>query len=472
MAAKTYILSQAIYLMGVLPLSDEKGGEINDIIVNYVKGRGRILERNRQTICEDLGGYGIIDVRVLNKSVKSTWIKRWFEERKVYDYPMVYTLKERDQLVDRVGYGAVDGGELPVLHNIIECWSEFKDSFYNVGKNIMKAVVFENDVLGENGISGIENVIFERGRYARMRERLRILRIENITDEEGNILLLADINARWRVHINWAEYFRLREELVRIKEKFGNNADCRDGIELNDFIQSRKTGCKRYRMIFVGRRTKWYTERSPKNIASAGTLWGQELESMSRTLVELNFSAWSIMRLDSGFKEFLFKFTQGRLYLNQALVNFANVRPACTFCSIACVRRMKVEGVTEDMPEWNNRLNRLRHENVQHIFWECEYTRPVINNVGLRISGLQNVHFKKKEFFGGLEDISIGNMQMSIIIVHFVKYQIYLARCNNRLPTVPQCMYELEGLVNSMSRGETWREQVEDIPELVGRMME
>jgi hypothetical protein len=33
-------------------------------------------------------------------------------------------------------------------------------------------------------------------------------------------------------------------------------------------------------------------------------------------------------------------------------------------------------------------------------------------------------------------------------------------------------MYELEGLVRNMSRGEMWREQVEDIPELVGRMME
>ncbi len=122
----------------------------------------------------------------------------------------------------------------------------------------------------------------------RMRERLQALRIENITDEEGNILMMADINARWRVHINWAEYFRLREELARIKEKFGNNADVRDGRELNDFIQSKKTGCKRYRMIFVGRRTKWYAERDPKLIASAGTLWGQDLDSMSRILVEPN----------------------------------------------------------------------------------------------------------------------------------------------------------------------------------------
>jgi hypothetical protein len=66
------------------------------------------------------------------------------------------------------------------------------------------------------------------------------------------------------------------------------------------------------------------------------------------------------MRLDAGFKEFLFKLTQGRLYLNQALANFANVRPACTFCSISCVRRMKKEGVTEEVPEWNNRLKRMR----------------------------------------------------------------------------------------------------------------
>ncbi|MFN9978792.1 MAG: hypothetical protein ACK53Y_02700, partial [bacterium] len=137
-------------------------------------------------MCEELGGYGIIDVRVLNKSVKSTWIKRWSEERNFYDYPMIYVLKERGQLVDRVGYGAVDGEELPVMFNIIECWSAFKESFYNVGKNVMKALIFENDVLGENGRVGIESVVFGRVRYERMRERLRTLRIEDITDEECN----------------------------------------------------------------------------------------------------------------------------------------------------------------------------------------------------------------------------------------------------------------------------------------------
>jgi hypothetical protein len=33
-------------------------------------------------------------------------------------------------------------------------------------------------------------------------------------------------------------------------------------------------------------------------------------------------------------------------------------------------------------------------------------------------------------------------------------------------------MYELEGLVSNLAHGEVWREQVEDIPELMARMME
>jgi hypothetical protein len=177
---------------------------------------------------------------------------------------MVYAMKERGQLVDRVGYGVVDSEELPVMFNIIECWSAFKESFYNVGKNLMKALIFENDVLSENGRLGIESVVFGRDRYERMRDRLRTLRIEEITDEECNTLTMAEINARQRLYINWAEYFRLREELTRIKEQYGNTADEREGRELNDFISSKKTGCKRYRMIFVGRRTKWYTDRDPK----------------------------------------------------------------------------------------------------------------------------------------------------------------------------------------------------------------
>jgi hypothetical protein len=62
-------------------------------------------------------------------------------------------------------------------------------------------------------------------------------------------------------------------------------------------------------------------------------------------------------------------------------------------------------------------------------------------------------------------------MQITILIAHSVKYYIYLSRCKNKLPTVPQCMYEKEGLISILAKGEVWQKQVEDIPELVSRML-
>ena len=177
------------------------------------------------------------------------------------------------------------------------------------------------------------------------------------------------------------------------------------------------------------------------------------------------------MRLDADYKNFLFKLVQGRLYMNQALAHFANVRPACTFCSIAEKKKMRGEGIEEDGRVWLERINRLSHESVSHLLWDCQHSRVVINGVGQRLSGTIGTTFNKKEFMSGLEDISIANVKLTIILVHFIKYQIYICKCRHRLPTVPQIMYEWEGLRYNLSKVEYWREPLEDIRELVTRMM-
>ena len=58
---KTYLLSQAIYLMNVIPMENQYGSRINEIMLNFVKGTDRMIERRRQTLCAELGGYGIVD---------------------------------------------------------------------------------------------------------------------------------------------------------------------------------------------------------------------------------------------------------------------------------------------------------------------------------------------------------------------------------------------------------------------------
>jgi len=58
---------------------------------------------------------------------------------------------------------------------------------------------------------------------------------------------------------------------------------------LNEFVESKRKGCKRYRMVMIGRRTNWYKEKDPKEIASAATLWGGGLSQHEQTAGRAEF---------------------------------------------------------------------------------------------------------------------------------------------------------------------------------------
>ncbi len=56
MVAKTYIVSQILFTMGILPLSDELCNRLNEIVVSFVSGTGRPIERRRQFLRVEDGG--------------------------------------------------------------------------------------------------------------------------------------------------------------------------------------------------------------------------------------------------------------------------------------------------------------------------------------------------------------------------------------------------------------------------------
>jgi hypothetical protein len=65
--------------MGLIPLPEEYGTRMNELIVEFGGGGGgdRPKERRRQTLSEKLGDYGIIDMNLMNISMKCAWIKQW-----------------------------------------------------------------------------------------------------------------------------------------------------------------------------------------------------------------------------------------------------------------------------------------------------------------------------------------------------------------------------------------------------------
>ena len=81
MVARTYIISQATYLMGIIPLPANKAEEMNRIIIDYVNGGERMLAQDKLFLQKELGGYGLVDLYKMDMYIKANWIRRWMDKR-------------------------------------------------------------------------------------------------------------------------------------------------------------------------------------------------------------------------------------------------------------------------------------------------------------------------------------------------------------------------------------------------------
>ena len=71
MVSKTYLLSQATYLMGIIPLPVDKAMEMSRIIIEYVNGGERILAHDKKFLQRDLGGYRLVDSQKMDMYIKA-----------------------------------------------------------------------------------------------------------------------------------------------------------------------------------------------------------------------------------------------------------------------------------------------------------------------------------------------------------------------------------------------------------------
>ncbi len=208
--------------------------------------------------------------------------------------------------------------------------------------------------------------------------------------------------------------------------------------------------------MVTGNLSEQYKLNDPRRVPSAITLWGEfNVQEESRDLVELNFSIWGISKLSTGFRGFLFKLVQGRLYLNNVLANIHNVSNKCTFCEIIGKQDLTRRGIIEGDPEFDYYLALQPVETVPHLFWDCIHVQEVIHKFYRWIMDLDwyhgNAQIDKKSFFLGLEHDYKGVVVADLIWKHYVKFYIYQCRSRKKIPTFASLRYEFEGITTSPS---------------------
>ena len=130
MIAKTYLISQATYLMGAIPIGDEMLNRMNEIIIDFVNGKERKIARERWFRTRELGSYGISDMRIMDLCIKASWIRRWYSNTGALDYPEARALKGNKTEPDLINMEDINKEGWKCLGEIMFKWIEYKSLFY------------------------------------------------------------------------------------------------------------------------------------------------------------------------------------------------------------------------------------------------------------------------------------------------------------------------------------------------------
>jgi exonuclease III len=403
MIAKTYLVSQAVYLMGVLEMSNDIGTRLNNIVINYVKGRGRAIAQARWYCETEKGGYGIIDLMRMNRYIKASWIIKWKKEARNKDYVKERVMAGKYENIECIDSNFQEVRYSRVGKEIGKKWEEYKREFYGIEKNIVRAVLFGNTGLLERNVS-VENECFERHRREYVRNRNNRTTVGDML-EEGNLKDKRGIEMALQVQLNFVEYFRFRNAMAVIMRKIKGRGIARS---LGKVGEGKSKGAGYLRKLLHD-----CNDRSIETHPYINTLTREINEEIPIEIKEIWMGGWNMGRLEPKIKNVIFKFVQGQLLLNEVLARiFPDTNNNCTFCTIT---------------------GNVELETVKHLLWDCNEIR----NVKLwMLNALGEQGAQWHEILFGVRKNSREVTRARIIYGHIYKWYIFTCRWNKKLPTV------------------------------------
>jgi hypothetical protein len=226
-----------------------------------------------------------------------------------------------------------------------------------------------------------------------------------------------------------------------------------------DFLMGIKKGSNKFRSKMSGRGSQTYKDFQSSQIKPVNTLWAQLGLEKDEKLISIGFTLWRLQFLDLGFREFLFRVSQGMLHGNTVISHFGNVDRKCTFCKINRIRELtRGLGREPDPAEHLAALANVPDETRPHIFWECGTVQETIRLVHRTLWGVNVVD--KKEFLMGKLANSMEGTALYQLINLFLRYKIWNYKLAGILPKTGTIVHETEQFINRISSRPSWRGQL------------
>ena len=113
-----------------------------------------------------------------------------------------------------------------------------------------------------------------------------------------------------------------------------------------------------------------------RTLQAVQRLWVDNVEEPSKELVEEHMGLWGKMFLDPGFRDFLFRYAQGRLHVNQTRAACdPEQEPYCTFCMLKLNRDFMINSRDRNGNDYINEKQQILHESIRHlnVLGMCKY---------------------------------------------------------------------------------------------------
>jgi hypothetical protein len=184
--AKSMLYSQINYLGCFMPLSEETVAELDNLIINFVKGNLNIA-RKRMYQQPENGGLGLFDLKNFLDAQKCAWIKRshdlsepWKIILYVSNYGNLYNVKESN----------INMFEYPICHSISKSFENFTDMFAKHNENFRDCYIFDSKIftLGLESKEHLNCSHFDNLFFAENSAKLYKLRYSNFYNNQGNII--------------------------------------------------------------------------------------------------------------------------------------------------------------------------------------------------------------------------------------------------------------------------------------------
>jgi exonuclease III len=411
---KTCLISQLCYIGCFLPPPDDILEDIQRQLDTFAKGPLKVSNK-RIYLAPNLGGLGCFNIKSFLISQTCSWLVRCFKLR-IDNWRFDIVSSAPNNRLELLRRRDITRDSNPILYGFAEAYEKFYTNFTVHENNFKTAYVFDNQAFVRNRSDGslLDPNFFGIECFRLNELKIRCLKLSDFF-RNGRMLTMEEL-AETVFPVSPALWLRLQSAGMFAWKRYHNPDNNSVPVDIEQFFLRIKKGSKKIRKIMDG---PYISDSDPETLTittSFFTISGsdpQDADTVKRCL-----GSWNRSALQNNMREFLFKFRNNQLPLNNRLNAIdENVDPRCNFCRII------------------DSHSNIR-DSFEHFFMLCPITRTLLSQFLLLFEpqlSINQPQFKNIYLFGR-NDVNRLYEEKILFIMDSFRFTLWQFKIRRKVP--------------------------------------